>query len=257
MSKKSSLKILLLAALSLGAALPSTAMSVNVVTSAISDSDRPQTDVERDAMRKPAELMYFANLQPGARVMDLMPGGGYFTRIFAKIVGSKGQVYTLVPAGNDKLSDKFRQMLKSGADGMTTLAKSYSNLSLLNQDLDKLALPANLDMVWTSQNYHDVYAYWGPATAAKLDAAVFKALKKGGLYMIVDHVGMPGDDVKTGSTLHRIDPATVKKQVQAAGFEFVGESPLLRNAQDNHQLSVFDPSLRGHTDQFVLKFRKP
>jgi predicted methyltransferase len=115
-----------------------------------------------------------------------------------------------------------------------------------------------VDVAFTSQNYHDYPdKFMGPTDPALLNTAVFAALKPGGTYIVIDHVAEAGSKLRDTDTLHRIDPATVKQQVLAAGFEYVGESSVLRNRDDTHRLKVFDKAIRGHTDQFAYKFRKP
>jgi len=121
-----------------------------------------------------------------------------------------------------------------------------------------LATPEPVDLVWTSQNYHDLHdSFAKPADLAQVNAAIFRALKPGGIYVVLDHAALPGSGLSATETLHRIDPATVRAEVEAAGFVYVGESDVLRNPNDPHTAKVFDPSIRGHTDQFVFKFRKP
>jgi predicted methyltransferase len=113
-------------------------------------------------------------------------------------------------------------------------------------------------MVWTSQNYHDYPdEFMGRIDPAQLNRAVFAMLKPGGTYFIVDHAAEPGSGMRDTERFHRIDPATVRAQVEAAGFEYVGSSDALRNPADSHAVAVFDPTIRGHTDQFVMRFRKP
>jgi predicted methyltransferase len=120
------------------------------------------------------------------------------------------------------------------------------------------AAPAPLDLVWISDNYHDLHdPFLAPADLAKINAAVFKALKPGGIYLVLDHAAPAGSGLADTNTLHRIDEAVVKSEVEAAGFKLVGESDALRNPADDHTKAIFDPVLRGHTDQFILKFRKP
>jgi predicted methyltransferase len=119
-----------------------------------------------------------------------------------------------------------------------------------------LKAPEPVDLIWTSQNYHDLHNFPG-LDVAVFNQLVFEALKPGGTYLVLDHAAEPGSGVRDTATLHRIDAETVKKEVLAAGFVFVGSSDLLRQADDPHAVKVFDPSVRGKTDQFILKFRKP
>lgn len=231
------------------------------VAAAVSDGARPATDTQRDPDRKPAELIALAGIKPGDKVADVMPGSGYFTRIFSKVVGSRGHVYAVVP-------ESIARGRPQALDPINAIAAdpAYRNTSLNVRPFEELAAPESLDVVWTSQNYHDVHGAnsvfavggsSGPEEAAKLDAAAFSALKPGGIYMVVDHAAMHGSGGRHAHTLHRIDPDVVIAQVQAAGFVLEARSGLLGNPQDARDLPIFAPEIKGHTDKFVLKFRKP
>lgn len=223
------------------------------VTAAVNDAGRPDADKQRDADRKPGELLVFAGIKPGKTVVDLIPGTGYFTRIFAKAVGDKGFVYAYVPSELDAFIQK-----RLGTTDVSKMFSAYSNVSVLHAPIAKFVTPEQVDIVWTSDNYHDMHdPFFGPADLGVVNKAVFDSLKKGGLYIIVDHSAPAGSGLADTDTLHRIDEATVKKEVEAAGFQLVAESNILRNPQDNRTTKIFDPAIRGKTDQFVLKFRKP
>jgi predicted methyltransferase len=255
---KASLKPLLVSLMLAGGLSAIAAETVpSALRATLKDTARPKADTDRDALRKPAELMAFAGIKPGDKVADLMPGGGYFTRLFSKAVGPKGQVYPITPSNLDGLPERFAEILTKNVTAMQELAKGYSNVTPLALPLDQIAAKEPLDLVWTAQNYHDIYGYFSPEAAAATNAAIFKALKKGGIYLVIDHVAGKGTGLAATTKLHRIDPELVKKQVLAAGFVFAGESKVLHNPKDKLGLIVFDPSLRGHTDQFVFKFRKP
>ena len=222
------------------------------VATAVADPGR-EKDRVNDKRRKVGELVAFSGAKPGDRVLELVPGSGYFTRVFSKVVGPNGNVYAVWPTEYDNVShpdsDKLRAVAKQ---------PGYANISVLIQPAAKLTAPKPLDVVFTSQNYHDYPdPFMGPTDPAILNKAVFNALKPGGVFVIIDHVAEAGSGQRDTDTLHRIDPAIVKKQLQAAGFEFAGESKVLRNAKDDHKLKVFDPKIRRHTDQFAYKFRKP
>jgi len=222
------------------------------VTAAIKDPAR-KDDVANDARRKIADLMTFAEVKPGQKVLELIPGSGYFTRVFSAIVGEAGHVYVVWP--NEYANESVSDVAASKA----LMAQShYANVSVALQPANQLSVPQPVDVVFTSQNYHDYPdKFMGKVDPAVLNKQVFAALKPGGLYIVIDHVAEAGSGLRDTDTLHRIDPAIVKKEVEAAGFVFDGESNALRNPADPHNIKVFDKSIRGHTDQFVYRFRKP
>ncbi len=221
------------------------------IAAAISDTARPDDDRKLDAERKPAEMLALAHIKPGMRVMDLVPGGGYFTRLFAKAVGPKGYVYAFQPA-------EFAPFSKGKPAKVRSVAADYQNVSVIEAPVNNLAAPEALDVVWTSQNYHDLHdSFAKPADLSIINKKVFEALKPGGLYIVLDHSAEKGSGLRDTETLHRIDEAAVKSEVLAAGFKLAGENNLLRNSADPRTAKVFDPSIRHHTDQFILIFRKP
>ena len=249
------LSVAIAASLAAGAAVSAPSSHAGLpgyVSKAVADPSRGD-DAKNDARRKVGELVAFSEAKPGDSVLELIPGSGYFTKVFSKVVGPKGHVYALWPKPYDDESHP-------DSDVMRKLAKDpgFSNIEVLVQPANALSAPRPLDVVFTSQNYHDYPdKFMGPTDPAILNKAVFAALKPGGTYIVVDHVAQAGSGLRDTDTLHRIDPATVKQQVTKAGFEFVGESAVLRNPNDTHTLKVFDKSIRGHTDQFAYKFRKP
>ena len=188
------------------------------VTAAINDSARPDADKKLDAERLPADMLAFAGIKPGMKVMDLIPGNGYFTRLFAKAVGDKGYVYAYQPA-------EFDAFYKGKPAPIKAVATEYTNVSVIDAPINSLTAPEMLDVVWTSQNYHDLHdSFAKPADLAIINKAVFAALKPGGLYVILDHAAAAGSGLRDTETLHRIDEASVKQEVLAAGFKLVGES---------------------------------
>jgi len=222
------------------------------LAAAVGDPNRPATDVERDIDRKPADTLAFAGVTPGMKIGELVPGGGYFTRILSKAVGPYGHVYAYVPDELTKMA-KRDPAVKAVADD-----PNYKNVTMIVRKLPAFSTPEKLDMVWTSQNYHDMHAkFMGPVDVAAMNKAIFKQLKPGGVYLVLDHADDVGRGVQDVDSLHRIDPTVVRQEVEAAGFIFEGESTILRNPSDTHKVPVFDPSVRGHTDQFIYKFRKP
>jgi predicted methyltransferase len=224
------------------------------VATAVADPARPEEDRQRDATRKPAETLAFAGVKPGDTVIELLPGKGYFTRILSKVVGPQGHVYALSPPRRPTAPADAPDPV--AATQALAQESQYSNITALGGPLDTLHVPKPADVVFTAQNYHDLHNMQALDLAA-FNKSMFEALKPGGLYVILDHAAASGSGSRDTATLHRIDEATVKSEVTAAGFKLVGDSDLLRNPGDDHSAKVFDPSVRGHTDQFILKFRKP
>ncbi|KQU52922.1 methyltransferase [Sphingomonas sp. Leaf339] len=202
-----------------------------------------------DARRQAAAVLAFAGVKPGDVVVDYLPGSGYWTRIFTGIVGPKGKVFAVWPAAGARYAEKSLPALK---------ARNLTNVTAEVQATNLPTAPVPVDLFWTVQNYHDIpnNGAGEPALRA-FDAAVFKLLKKGGTYVVIDHADAPGTGMAHTGTTHRIDPAAVRQQVESAGFRFAGESKVLRNPADDHSKAVFDPTVRGKTDQFAYKFRKP
>ena len=218
------------------------------VAAAVADAARPQADKDLDASRKPAEVMAFAGVKPGDKVIDVFPGGGYTTRLFSKIVGDKGHVYAVAPAA---MADRMKKVAED---------PNFKNISFVSEPLDAITAPEKVDVVWTSQNYHDFAmpkSPFGTIDIAKLNKVVYDALKPGGVYVITDHAAAAGTSLDDTQKLHRIDEAIVKQQVTAAGFKLEAESNVLKASDDPHTTTVFDASVKGHTDKFALRFRKP
>ncbi len=212
---------------------------------------RPDTDKARDPDRKPMEMMRFAKVRRGETIVDYLPGKGYFTRLFSDAVGPRGTIYAVWDQiVIDRLKGKPLPPPVGDEAGRGNVRQGTANS-------ETLGAPTKVDLVWTAQNYHDVHIWAGARGTAALNKAVFAALKPGGFYVIVDHQGASGLDDAGMARLHRIDEALVKKEVEAAGFVLDGESRVLANPADPHDVAVFDPSIRGKTDQFALRFRKP
>jgi predicted methyltransferase len=233
-------------------ALASTAMAqvTPAITAAVADAGRPDADKARDAERKPAQVVGYAGLKPGDKVADLFPGGGYFTRIFSKVVGPQGKVYAVVP---DTPAPR-----PAGVQAMADLVKAYPNVTVVGGSLTSFNPPEKLDVVWTSENYHDFRnKMFGGLDMAAFNKAVFNSLKPGGVFYIEDHAAVAGTGAAGTDTLHRIDPALVKQEVEAAGFRLELQTDILAHPDDPKTAAVFDPSVRGKTDKFVMRFRKP
>lgn len=210
-----------------------------------------QADALTDPSMKRAEVLAFIGVKPGDRVADIV--AGRFVRALSAAVGTKGKVYAVMPTEVVKAHPEVLGTLKTLA-----AQPDYANVEVSTPPINAPALPAKLDAVFIRQNYHDLHdKFMGPADVAGFNRAVFAALKPGGVYVVLDHVATAGSGLSATDTLHRIDPATVKAEVTAAGFKFDGESPVLANPADDHSKMVFNPAIRGRTDQFLYRFRKP
>jgi predicted methyltransferase len=211
-------------------------------------SAQPTAPADESSMKIP-EVIAFIGVKPGDKVADIV--AGRFTRAFSQAVGPTGKLYAVMPTEVGKVNPNALTALKTGA-------ASSPNIEVLSPAINEMTLPSGLDAVFIRQNYHDLYAkFMGPADAPKFNKTVFNALKPGGVFVILDHVGPAGSGIASADTTHRIDPERVKADLKAAGFVFDGESKILANAADDHSKLVFDPSVRGKTDQFLYKFRKP
>jgi predicted methyltransferase len=243
---------LLAATALLAFAVPAAAQTVPpTIQTALADPARPEADKARDPVRKPGELIAFAGVKPGDKVADFIMGGGYFTRILSATVGPNGRVYAYQP-------EEFIKFMPKYGEDQKTVAAAYKNVTPLSTSLGAFAFAEPLDAIVTVQNYHDLHLDMAPkgfaATAAK---KLYDSLKPGGVLLVVDHVANADPEFRAPQTLHRIDPAAARAEIEGAGFKFEGSLPILANPDDPHIASVFDPAIRGKTDQFVFKFRKP
>jgi predicted methyltransferase len=210
----------------------------------------PPADALSDPAMKGPEVIAFIGVKAGDQVADIV--AGRFVRALSQAVGPKGKVYAFEASEVVKAHPEVLGM-------MTALtAAPGSNVVLSQNPINAPALPSGLDAVFIRQNYHDLHdKFMGPADVALFNKNVFAALKPGGVYVVLDHADVAGSGLKDTDTLHRIDKASVKAEVLAAGFVLDSESTILANPGDDHTKNVFDPSIRGKTDQFLLKFRKP
>ena len=233
--------------------LPAAATSLPPPIAAAAADPARTGDRGLDARRHGPELIAFSGVKRGDRVLELIPGSGYFTRLFSRIVGPGGHVYAVWPQPYADEAVPDLNALKAAS------AKApWNNVTVLVQPAATLTAPERLDVVFTSQNYHDYPdKFMGRIDPMVLNRAVYRALKPGGVFIVIDHAAQAGSGLRDTDTLHRIDPAIVRKQVTAAGFVLEAQSPLLRNPADPHTALVFDKSIRGHTDQFIYRFRKP
>ncbi|MDE2597520.1 MAG: class I SAM-dependent methyltransferase [Sphingomonadales bacterium] len=217
----------------------------------VADSNRLADNRKLDEQRLPAEVMDFAGIKRGDVVADWQAGGGYYTEMLARAVGPKGRVYGVFNSAFFK-PDVWAKVT-AGRPNVLTLAAPQSALQLA---------PGSLDMIFTHLTFHDLYLGTNRAGDPLPDpqgvlANWFAALKPGGTVIVADHIGPAGDTTAIAKRLHRIDPEAVKREMARAGFVSVAESGVLHRSEDAHELGVFDPSLRGHTDRMLLKFRRP
>jgi predicted methyltransferase len=228
--------------------LPVFAQSVDA---AVANKGRSAEDRALDADRMPLDVLGFAQVERGAVVADFMAGGGYYTAMLADVVGPKGTVYAINPL---TFHDPEVWEKRLAAD---------SNIRTLVTDARAMQLaPASVDMIFTHLVYHDLYFESERFKFPRLDvdfmlANWYAALKPGGTVVIVDHVGLAGDTREIVNAVHRIDPETVVRDMTRAGFKLTEQSDVLRRSNDDLSKSVFDESLRGQTDRFIMKFQKP
>lgn len=217
------------------------------IQAAVADPARPAADSARDATRKPAEIVAFAGVRRGDTIAEFIPGGGYYTRILAKAVGPTGHIYAIV--------SQAAAQRPGGLDAINAIAAAYGNVTVVPVSMTDFTLPRQVDLAWTTENYHDLHN--GPtANPPAFNRAVFAAIKPGGIFFVEDHAA-PGTGISATSTLHRIDPAAVIAEVTGAGFRLEAQSALLANPADPHTARATDTSIRGETDKLALRFRKP
>jgi len=242
-------------ALALGAGTAYAAARVSpAVAHAVATPTRPATDTVRDPLRLPAQILAFTGIKKGDKVVDFWPGGGYFTRLFSPLVGPTGKVFAISP---QELVDKFGDRAKASMEKLRN-DPNTPNVTGIFAPAATFGAPEQVDVVFTMQNYHDLHAKFMEGTdVGAFNRAVFAALKPGGYFIVGDHAAAPGAPISSAEDLHRIDPAIVRKEVEAAGFVYVGSLDVLRRADDPHTARIFETEIHDKTDRFILKFRKP
>jgi predicted methyltransferase len=216
----------------------------------LSGSARASADRERDAGRKPAEVIAYFGVKSGMTVIDLLTANGYYTEVLSLRVGDEGKVY----AHNTAFMLSFRDGANDKAMSERLEGGRLANVERLDRELTDLGLAeGSVDFAITAMNFHDFYYNGGSDAVQGILAAVKAILKPGGVLGIIDHVGVAGAD---NSKLHRIEPEIVREEAQKAGFELDGESDLLANPEDSHDANVFG-ELRGRTDRFLFRLKKP
>jgi len=219
------------------------------IAAAVANPERPDFDRQQDANRKPAEMLVFAGIKPGMKIVELAPGQGYYTRILSVAVGGQGKVTGI----SSRPLNAVNEWAQTHAQVVTMDDAKPGTIPV--QSIERF------DLVWTTRNYHDFKNAKSPDgttdAAAGYNAAAFEVLKPGGAYLVSDHEAAKGAGATVTSTLHRIESALVIKEVEAAGFKLEAQGNFLRNPADSHTVPMRDGSVAGKTDQFVLLFRKP
>jgi predicted methyltransferase len=222
------------------------------IAAAVTAKDRPAEAVALDASRKPAAVLSFMGLKPGMKTFDLLTGTGYYAEIIGRAVGPKGSVTAYSPANYNP------EPIKAA---FATLTPRVPNVRLVTSPADAF-VPASYDFAMIHLNYHDFYFESEKFNIPRTDPHVvlktlFATMKPGGIVAVIDHVGPAGDTRAIVDKVHRIDPETVKADFKRAGFVLEGSSEILRMPADDHSKNVFDPAIRGKTDRFAFRFRKP
>ena len=238
-----------------GMAFPNTLSSKESIALAVKDGRRLPGDADRDASRKPADVLEFFGMGPGMVVLDMFAGGGYYTELSAYVVGECGTVW----------SHNNAAYLAYAADelGRRFAPGRLANVQRVTAENNALSLPAEtFDQVLMVLAYHDVYYVdpangWPRIDAPVMLAEIFQSLKRGGVLGIVDHAAEPGAPADVAQTLHRIDPALLRRDMEQAGFVFEAQSTALANANDDHGQPVFAEGIRGNSDRFIYRFRRP
>lgn len=237
------------------AAATATTSSTSVYELAVASPGRTDADRERDAGRKPGKVLEFFGIAPGMTVLDMFSGGGYYTEMLSHIVGPGGRV---VAHTNSAYAGFV------GDEAVNRYAENrLANVEILLAENNELQLPAaEFDAVMLILAYHDIYYVdaangWPKIDGPRFLTELYQALKPGGVLAVVDHFAAAGSPRETGGSLHRIDPQIVVSELEAEGFVFEDKSDVLRNMDDDYSKGMFDPAVRGKTDRFVLRFRKP
>ncbi|MBA4747812.1 MAG: class I SAM-dependent methyltransferase [Sphingopyxis sp.] len=236
--------------LALAAAPPAFAKPADFAA-VVADAKRSADNRKQDEGRQPAAMLDFAQVKKGQTIADFMAGGGYYTELLARAVGPQGSVLPMNPPG-------FHDPKKWGP-----LLAAYPNVGPLVRPVHEMTLaPRSVDTIFTHLVFHDLYWESEQFKFKRLDVDAvlkqwFAALRPGGTVVIIDHVGPAGDTRATVEKLHRINPADARAAMERAGFVLDGESDALRMPGEDLTVSVFDPKVRGRTDRFVMRFRKP
>lgn len=227
---------LFLAVALLAAGIPGSQADMNTIDAALKHDARPKADTERDAGRRPADILAFLDVQPGMKVIDYIAGRGYYSEIFSHLLNNEGHLYSV---RGRKDSRDF---------------SAYSNVTL-GQDLELADVAEQVDRVFTALNYHDI------VNNKKLDrknilTAIKNKLRAGGYFVVIDHNTRSGAGLSDTKNKHRVEGAYVLNEITAAGFKLDSISTVLANPNDNYDLDVWQDTTKGKTDRFVYRFIK-
>lgn len=222
----------------------------DMIAEIVASPDRSEEHKVRDAGRKPADILAFSKIKPGDKVGDLAAAGGYYTAMLSRLVGDEGAVYSVDPS---RIFDHF----PNARETFPKYAESdpRDNVSYTVQKFDELAFDEPLDVIMMVLYYHDTV--WTGVDRAAMNKALYDALKPGGMLVVVDHNAAEGAGDEVTEDLHRMVRGVVEPEVTAAGFVLDGKSDVLSNPDDDRTISVFDEAVRGSTDRFVYRFKKP
>ena len=224
-------------------------------TDAVSHPGRSEPDLNRDQIDHPVELLTFARVTPGMTVADVFGGGGYFSELLSYSVGPEGQVLLINNPAHDQYAAKGLEA--------RNLPERLPNVTYLITEAVDLQLPeGQLDVVWLSITYHDLFYAdpdngWPAIDRDDFLAQIVSGLKPGGVLLVTDHRAATGQAATQAQSLHRIEEAYAREQIERSGLQFSGSTGVLANSDDDHSLSVFDPAIRGKTDRFAHKYIKP
>ncbi len=226
----------------------------DLISTALNNPARKESNSSRDDARKPGEVIKFMEVLPGMTVLDMVSNGGFYAEILANVVGDQGKIIAHTFAANESKPDyEYAQYIND--------SEHMKNVELMYANFGDIELSENtIDRVFIVQNYHDMYfdrPGYGVDDVQPVLAMIRKGLKPGGIMAIIDHEAQKGAPSSTGTTLHRISSDVVKADMNEAGFELTGSLDVLLNNEDDMSKGVFDPSVRGKTSRFVLKFASP
>jgi len=218
------------------------------IAAVVSDPGRSDADRRNDERRKPEQMLAFIGVRPGTTALDLATGGGYTTELLARAIGPTGRVY-----GQSPSAARAPALLAERSRRAPNAAPIVAVLQPFEDPVPAALASGGLDLVTIMFNYHD-FGHLG-VDRSRVNAAVYRALKPGGVYVVADHAGRPGTGISESGTLHRVEEALVRREVEAAGFRLVATGDFLRNPNDPRDRNEPDPP--QPKDEFVLKFVKP